>query len=311
MMRRFGSRLLLWVACAATALLVAGFVMRFTVRDTIRVLQLVFYTTPWPVLALLAGLLAGYWRWVGARVLSALFAVASLGALLGWGVEDWKWASQPNRRGDLRVVQWNVDRPNWRFDGDARWLAAQDADIMTIAEREPRKTNTRDRWQTAFADYQLVPSKGEMLCLVRGEIVSVQEGLLHGECFRTLIRARVRGRDLTVLQVDFNGYPPASRAVPWKKLTELVGTLRNEPLLVAGDFNTPLDSAHVAPLRAEAANAFEAAGRGCVSTWPMPFPVLSLDQMWTNARLRAVRCENHGSWRSDHRAMVAEFDFAP
>jgi endonuclease/exonuclease/phosphatase (EEP) superfamily protein YafD len=91
----------------------------------------------------------------------------------------------------------------------------------------------------------------------------------------------------------------------------LAGEHRSEFLIVLGDFNTPADSAFFRPLRAFATNAFEVAGSGCAATWPMPLPVLSLDQMWTTGRLRAVRCEHMLSWRSDHRAVRAEFDFAP
>ena len=79
--------------------------------------------------------------------------------------------------------------------------------------------------------------------------------------------------------------------------------------ILVGDFNTPLDSAYIAPLRKEMTNAFEASGSGCAATWPMPLPVLSLDQVWTTPSLRPVRCEHFGSWRSDHRAVVAEIDF--
>jgi endonuclease/exonuclease/phosphatase (EEP) superfamily protein YafD len=150
-----------------------------------------------------------------------------------------------------------------------------------------------------------------MLCLVRGEIVSIEEGSLGENSYRSLIHARIRDRDLTVLQVDITGFPRVSRRPPLHALTELVGQHRSECLIVLGDFNTPKDSRFIAPLRAEMTNAFEAAGSGYAATWPLPLPVLTLDQIWTTDRLRAVRCEHMISWRSDHRAVVAEFDFTP
>jgi endonuclease/exonuclease/phosphatase (EEP) superfamily protein YafD len=311
MMHRFGARFVFGVACTAATLLAAALAVRFTIRDTITGPHLLFYATPWPVLAMLAALLAWYWYWGrrGGCVLPALFASAAVGALAGWWVQDWKWTPNPGRRGDLRIVQWNVDRPDWRLDDDMRWLAAQDADLITIAEREPRRRNLLARWQAGFPDYHLVLGAQEMLCLVRGEVLSVEKGVLLRGSYRSLIRTRVRGRDLTVLQVDIMASPPANRRIPWQTLTALAETLRAEPLLIAGDFNTPLETAYAPALRAVAANAFETAGRGCAATWPMPLPVLSLDQMWTNRHLRAVRCEQVGSWRSDHRAVIAEFDF--
>ena len=298
-------------ACVASALVGVAFAIHGTIRDRIPGLSILFYATPWPVIAAGSALLAIYWTRRELRIPASLFVAITLTALGFWLALDWQWRQTPGPRGQLRIVQWNVDRPAWRLDGDLRWLAAQDADIITIAERHPRRKNTLDRWQAALPDYQLVPSDGEMLCLVRGTVESVEEGSLARRSFRNVIHTRVRDHDVTVVQVDLDGFPPADRSVPLHELALLAGEYRSECLIVLGDFNTPADSAFFLPLRGIATNAFEVAGRGCAATWPVPVPVLSLDQMWTTGRLRAVRCEHFASWRSDHRAVRAEFDFAP
>jgi vancomycin resistance protein VanJ len=165
------------------------------------------------------------------------------------------------------------------------------------------------RWQAAFPGYQLAPAKGETLCLVRGEILSTQEGMRSQGSFATAIHARIRGRELIVLQVDINAKPRVSRAQPLDEITAIAHRYRENNLLLLGDFNTPTDSVLLAPLRRVMTNAFEAAGSGYEATWPMPLPILSLDQVWTNARLRPVACKHAVSWRSDHRAVVAELSF--
>ncbi len=311
MMRTAWAKLSFACACAASAVVGVAFLIHGTIRDLVPGLAILFYATPWPAIAFGAALLAVYWKRRKRRMLAGLFAVIALVALGLWLRLGWQWRHTPGPRGQLRIVQWNVDRPVWRLDGDLRWLAAQDADIITIAERHPRKKNTLDRWQAALPDYQLVSSEGEMLCLVRGTVESVEEGRLANRSYRTLIRARVRDRDVTVLQVDLDGYPPTDRSAPLEELATLASEHRLECLVVLGDFNTPADSKFFLPLRAFTTNAFEAAGSGCAATWPMPVPMLSLDQMWTTGRLRPVRCEHMISWRSDHRAVIAEFDFAP
>jgi len=309
-MRRVASALLLASAGAATALLAAGLVIHLTVRDTSRLLAAIFYGLPAPLLAGLAALLAIFWARRGARWLAIPVAVAGVVALVAWFREGWHWSPPTDARGALRVVHWNVDRPDWRLAGDVRWLQAQNADVITLAERYPYGKNLRARWQAAFPDYQLAPTDEEMLCLVRGEILSVEDGLLPHASYGTRLRTRIRGRELTILQVDLQAHPLIDRRKPLGLLAEIVARHHADNLLVAGDFNTPLESVHFVPLRAQMTNAFEAIGRGCAATWPR-VPLLSLDQIWTNERLRPVRCTLHASWRSDHRAVVAEFDFAP
>jgi endonuclease/exonuclease/phosphatase (EEP) superfamily protein YafD len=309
MIRRTWRGILFGIATAATALFVLGLVLQFSIRDRVPGFSILYYATPWPVLAVCGGVLALYWHRHRRRTVASGLAAAAFVALGCWLTLDWEWRRPPASNGALRVVLWNADRPDSRLPGDVRWLRAQDADIIAIAERQPRKKNTEKRWRTAFYNYEHVISAGEMLCLIRGEVGVVEKTWLDDGSYGVLIPARVRGQDVTVFQVDINGSPPVNRREPLHQVAEVVGKHRAERLIVLGDFNTPRHSEHLLPLRAEATNAFEAVGNGCAATWPMPLPVLSLDQMWTNSLLRPVRCEHIISWRSDHRPVVAEFDF--
>jgi endonuclease/exonuclease/phosphatase (EEP) superfamily protein YafD len=311
MIRRGLTRTLFLLACIAPVLLLVAAVVRITIADAMPAFAPLFYATPPAVLAVGAGLCAAYWFRHGHRTIAILLGVLGLAAFAQWLRVDWQWRAPTGERGDLRVVLWNVDRPDWRQAGTMRWLAAQDADVIAVAERHPRKKNTMAQWQAAFPGYQLVPAKGETLCLVRGEILSTQEGMRSQGSFATAIHARIRGRELIVLQVDINAKPRLSRAGPLNEIAAIADRYRENNLLLLGDFNTPADSVLLRPLRREMTNAFEAAGSGCKATWPMPFPVLSLDQVWTNARLRPVACIHAVSWRSDHRAVVTELKFAP
>jgi endonuclease/exonuclease/phosphatase (EEP) superfamily protein YafD len=78
------------------------------------------------------------------------------------------------------------------------------------------------------------------------------------------------------------------------------------PVIIAGDFNTPLDSVHLDQLRGlELSEAFETAGSGYLPTWPVPAPVLSLDQIWMSRQFKAVRCVRTWNWRTDHAGVIA------
>jgi len=311
MTRRAWARILFAATCGGTALVALAFLMHLTVRDRFHRPAFFFYATPWSVLVVATVLLALLWHRRGRRGIAAACTVLSLFALSCWLAQDWEWRRATTTRGGLRVVLWNVDRPEQRFPGISHWLRSQEADVLAIAEREPKKRDRLARWKAAFPGYKVITSHGEMLSLVRGEVLSVEENVLGPGSFSTLLRTRLRGREVLILQVDMNGNLPVSRRQPIERIAGIVAAQRAEPLLVLGDFNTPRNSVCFAPLRAEVSNAFETVGRGYAATWPMPVPVLSLDHIWGNPRLRPVRCEIVSSWHSDHRALVAEFDFAP
>lgn len=114
-----------------------------------------------------------------------------------------------------------------------------------------------------------------------------------------------------LLQVDFRVLWIESRGPAFAELTEAVRPHLGRNLIVLGDFNTPRESVFFIPLRAEMTHAFEAAGRGLAETWPLPLPMLNLDQIWTNRGLRVRHCEHGYSFRSDHRAVIADFAFTP
>jgi vancomycin resistance protein VanJ len=297
------SRLLRWFDAAVAAGLLVGAMVHSTMRDAWTATSLIFYATPWPVLAL-AGLWLS-WRWRHFRRVWIAPLIMALGALAIWIAKDWQVRPPSHADKDLRVVHWNVARPVLRLPYVVRQLRAYDADIIAIAEAMPKTNSTMTRWQTEFPDYKPVFAFGEMLCLVRGELQHQQSGVLGPASFYTALDVTIKGRACTILQVDLIATPWRSRRLPLQQLATLVAARSDRSLIVLGDFNTPRDSVLFAPLRAHVTHAWEQAGIGCAETWPMPVPILSLDHIWLGG-LQAVRCEHSVSCWSDHRPVVVD-----
>jgi endonuclease/exonuclease/phosphatase (EEP) superfamily protein YafD len=292
-------------ALALRLWIMAGIVLRVTrLRDRFDGLSLVFYSTPWPVMAAAFVGLAVHFRrrgnWHAVRRYSA-FTVA---ALFTWFATSWYSAPVPDTAPDLRFVHWNVARPDWRLDGCAKWLLAQDADVICLAETEPLEKPTLDRWRAAFPQYTLIESPVSLVCLVRGEVLGSEAGSLGPASTYALHRLRIRGRAVNVLQVDLIAKPTRSRRAAIEKLTEIAARQTDGNLIVAGDFNTPRESWHLQTLRETFVNAFEASGRGLAETWPSFAPALSLDQVWLGRAWQPLSCANGGTWRSDHRPVL-------
>jgi vancomycin resistance protein VanJ len=310
--RSFANRAVFNLAAAgASALLALAILLRLTVRDRFFGPSILFYATPWPVLASGAAGLALFFAWQKRRRSAAALAFATVATLAMWLHSSWRGNQPLAPRGELRVILWNVSRPGHTLPAIADWLRAQDADVIALAEGHSRRRSTLARWQAGLPGYEALELQGEMTCLIRGRILSREERVLAANSYYALIRAEIRGRPLTILQADLNANPFRPRAHAFARLAALAQEHAAENLILLGDFNTPRESVLIEPLRGEMEHAFERAGSGLAETWPMPLPVLSLDQIWAGRGLRAMHCEHGWSFRSDHRAVVADFTFIP
>ena len=310
MIRRGAGRLLLAGAVLGSVLLPLGGVLHLTVRDSIDGLAILFYLTPWPIIAAGSAVLTFFWSQKKRRGPAQALACLMIVAAITWLESSLFPEVGPVRRGALRVVHWNVSRPQRGLPAIARWLREQDADIIALAEGHGRMSSTLARWQAEFPGYQVMEFPGEMTCLVRGKILAQESHIFAANSYCALLHVEIRGHPFTLLQVDIDPKPTRSRRQALANLTALARPYFDGNFILLGDFNTPRESAHLDPLRLAMTNAFETAGRGLAETWPMPLPVLSLDQIWSSHHLRAVHCEHGLSLRSDHRAVVADFAFA-
>jgi endonuclease/exonuclease/phosphatase (EEP) superfamily protein YafD len=275
-------------------------------RDSRETVQLLYYTTPW--LVQFAGFAAlALWDQAGRRSRwQTVGAVCATLSLMGWLVGSWRGSPPVSGARDLRVVHWNVARPAMRFPQIGEYLREIVADVIALAEWQPRKGGDLQKWRAAFPGYQLDVIPGNMLLLARGEIVVGNRGMLHAGSYYGLATVKLGGRECVILQADVYGGPLASREEPLRQLTSLAVEHAGQPLILLGDLNTPRESWHLTGLRKHYRHAFEAAGRGYAETWPMPLPVLGLDQVWVGAPLEVLSCQHGVSPFSDHRPVIVD-----
>lgn len=301
-------RLLAWMAwvafaCFATVLFPVGLAVRLTVKDDVDGLAMVYYATPWIVLAVYGGVAAWYWRaWRKCAPVVALAATACAGA---WGWTSWRAAPKDSGPADFRVAYWNCARTDWRVDGMLPMVQGWRADLLCFGEGRT-KGSLAGKWQEAFPDFRVQALPREMVLIGPQDAMLRSSGTLGGAGEFQLVNMTLGGREVYVLFVDFDALPDRSRRPAFERLYQVVDAYATKPLIVIGDFNTPTDSVHFQRLRTRMSDAFETSGQGYAATWPMPAPVLALDHILVNKHLRVVRCEHHTSLHSDHRAVVAD-----
>jgi endonuclease/exonuclease/phosphatase (EEP) superfamily protein YafD len=118
-------------------------------------------------------------------------------------------------------------------------------------------------------------------------------------------RVKVGGQMLNIFAADL-GAPPFLPRGP--QIDMLAGLTSEQPrTLVMGDFNTPLESVHLASMRAHFTEAMDGPHRGFRETWFYNLPMLSLDHVWLSSDLEPVFTSRRLTLASDHDPVVVNF----
>ncbi|HUT23443.1 MAG TPA: endonuclease/exonuclease/phosphatase family protein, partial [Sumerlaeia bacterium] len=97
------------------------------------------------------------------------------------------------------------------------------------------------------------------------------------------------------------------RAEGFGRLGKAVRKLAEDgPLILAGDFNTPIRSTLLRPVRALLTDAFRQAGSGWGNTMTHDFPVSRIDAIFVSGEFRVLRAQSLTNGISDHRTVLAE-----
>lgn len=285
---------------------VVSLVLRFTIRDAIQPLAPVFYATPQAVataLAVFAFLLARRERGV-----LKLLVVLAAGIQLVFLGGDWHSAVQ--KPGSIRLGFWNVSSGNMGWDALTDQIQTWDADIIGLAEsnldfHDDDPAARRNYWEGRFKDYNVIRFPRGMRLITKYPAKVISKGKLALRSNYGIAEVQIESQTVYVVMADLLSGPRLPRGPSFIALMDLINKLPAGPVIVMGDMNTPTESVHIDALRERFRNAFEEKGNGFYHSWPMPFPVLPLDQVWVNDRFEVASCKLEWTIRSDHRPLVA------
>lgn len=293
-------------AHAAFMVFIFGLLIRLTFGDSVDRIAVLFYATPWPVLALLPLGEVVLWITRGRRIAAATFLAISLACTLAWLSGSYFPSRVAGEPGALRVLFWNAEHPKKRLPAVIEKIQSANADLIGIAETESTKSADQERWKNAFPSYSMHNLAGGLLFLSRSESILVKSGRLAPGSDYHVLKTRTKQGETTVIFVNFHAAPLGSRRPAFEQLNEVLARHSGEDVILMGDFNTPRESVFFAPLRKTMQHAFETAGSGIAETWPVPVPVLSLDHVWTGGQFKITQCKLGWWFVSDHRPVLVE-----
>ena len=309
MSRRLFARLI-WVVS------LTGLLLRLTVRDRFHPLALIFYATPIPALPIWHLLAIAAWgrsekaKLFRTRLSPNLVNAAILSGLIVWAYRS-EYVDQaiPAAPNELQIVFWNAAHSASGVPRVASQIREWNPDIIGLVEADRKNYLITDEWTREFPDYEVAGTVFGGLLAVRGTIVRQQTHVLEPTSWCQQFDVRVDDHEFTLLLVDISSRLSRSRSTPLRDLAVLAESLSDRPLMIMGDFNTPDDSVWLVPLKAHCRELFRLRGRGYAATWPIPFPVLCLDQMWVNESVTPSICDHYWSYLSDHCPVHARISF--
>ncbi|MCA8996237.1 MAG: endonuclease/exonuclease/phosphatase family protein [Planctomycetaceae bacterium] len=285
---------------AIAILTIVGTALRLTIQDVVPVVATLFYATPISILffgACWSGVVS--WRQQGRFTAEwGLFAAI---LLFWWISTDWRRQESADvPENAAKVLFWNVARHD-DLTRAADYLRTTDADIIGLVEVKGSAKDRRQFWNEQLPAYDVSILGGGIQLLTKGTSGEAVVHHLHRNSEARELQVTVRGNVITCFVVDIESDLIRSRKTALNNLAELANGHSGEPTLLMGDFNTPPESVHFRGLKAHHRLGFDGAGSGYRPTWPVPIPLLKLDQIWVNEQLELLECQQGWSIASDHR----------
>ncbi len=212
----------------------------------------------------------------------------------------------------LRLLDWNVWHGMGGWDNVLETLDRERPDILVLAEYTPSDP-VHDQHHLESLNTLLlswgweVPhtfASGSMLIASRFPLLHIERPQLPSSDCVLVDFENDSGEPLRVLALDLPSGLRAHRDPLLRKVKALI--TNTQPDLVVGDFNAIRQATQLQPLPEGYRHAYDAAGSGWSYTWPVPVPVLAIDQCVIGRRIEPIDY-TLGTGASDHRWQ--RFDF--
>ena len=303
-------------------LCLAGSLLHATLRDAVPFpLYVLYYALPRAMLTAIAGLATLLLLQRNPLRLHRGAACLTVGLLLWFLATDFAWRGQFSARqhGQIQVAVWNAAghphgwSPETRLPSD--WLPTTaeidrwNADLIGLVECGEDLNSKSVSWEQRFQGYEVDHLGTGLVLLVRGRILNRGDLSLGDGGQAVWYDVEIDGQQFRCVLVDIASSLMIPRNKAVARLSKTVSASADRPVLIFGDFNLPPESRWLDQLRNQGfQEAFEIAGTGYAPTWPAPLPVLTLDQIWGNQRIRFSQCERGWTWHSDHRPVFARVE---
>lgn len=301
---------ILWAIPPVALLLMTAlaFAVRLFIQDRLPGFLAYVYYAASPMVLAGAVLVAGLW-WLILRHYAAALPTLAL-ALVGLSFALVTMCRfnppQPSSAASLRLLFWNVAHGVRGWPKLAAAIRRYDPDLVGLVEAGEDVAAMEAIWAEHLPEYHVAAYDTGITILSRRPMNIAAASTRQTWSRYVHAIAELDGQALDFVVFDILHTIGQSRDVAFGPLYEVLEPLTGRAVVVVGDFNTPVDSVFLDRMRREYEHAFEAAGRGYAATWPVPLPLLTIDQAWASPAVRLLTCRHGWSTLSDHRPILLE-----
>jgi len=246
-----------------------------------------------------------FWR-QGRKGIFALCASLVFPPLLFVVCIENRWSHNPSHpvpNQTYRMVHWNVCRGHLGWNRVLTDLRDLKADIYVLSEI-PKGAGESDLAAQFGSDFEVSVLR-DMGVIARGKLGKARSLAKRRRLDVFEVAWKHEGRHANILVVDVASSLNVIRDPLLQELTRLIK--ETEPDIIVGDFNAPRRSRAICPLPAGFSHAYDVSGCGWSYTWPVPMPMLAIDQCILGERVLPARYELRSTVASDHRLQVLDF----
>ena len=293
------------LAKAGLYLCVCILLLRLILKDRTLLTAVFYYMTPWTLYLLLAGLVSTVLLLNKSRKHGFAAAGCFVAGLLCYLPEGHSGAVPPAAGTDnLKIMYWNAMR-TCADEATFREISTHtDRDIIAIVERGRLEGSDFEKYRRHFRDCEIWKAPCGMLLICRGRILSRETVSLDPYATVNLARLEVRGQTVNFALVDVESNPSLSRVHSLDKIYDILKD--REKLVIAGDFNTPLDSVFFRKWKETFIHPGIAGDSGFRETWPYGIPLLWIDHIWHSKDLSYSGYRKKFTGLSDHAWLHSE-----
>jgi endonuclease/exonuclease/phosphatase (EEP) superfamily protein YafD len=288
-------------------ILAAGLILQLWLKDGNAAWALAFYGMPKPCLIVLGLVLVAWPRQT--RHIRLLALTNTLSITFWWISASWcvrqKIPTPDTSRPTndvVTILYWNLCRPSGLDQEMVDLVKELQPQLAAFVEPGKMAAELIEQHPSTLPGYEAAWMPRGILWLSKVPSRYRERGKL--DSIGAFARFDVDGLGATFPVVVVDVYPELFISRKQQLQDAFNQTLGRRDAIVVGDFNTPLESMHLAHFRNDFVEAFEVAGSGFKETWPFGLPLLSLDHVWVGPDWEVVGAKK--IWRltgSDHAAI--------
>ncbi len=285
--------------------------IRLTIRDSISFIAPLYYATPYILIFFYAFFIAIFALFKRIKVFTSIFLLISIISLIFFYNTEFVTNKKIKREdSEYRIMFFNLARNGReKIDDIIKIIRDEKIDIAGFVEttnllytHSNRIALDPKKWNDKLPEYNIKMLKNEMMLITKSKIVSS----LNGGCKRlnyNKINLVLDNKEVTLFIVDIASKPFKSRKIPFETLKNEIYKEKN--VIFMGDFNTPISSYFFDDMKIKYQNAFLKTGNGYKPTWPLPIPILTLDNIWFDNNWNLINCKYYKTDFSDHYAIIS------